>query len=174
MADLWEYDEAISVYNEKALAADEDGETVDVPEWIEQDITPADVAAIVQGGCDSGAYMPAVTYHRALATMAEHGDDVLQYIEDRDRMPESLPAGSWAGLACWFLSAAVELWANSVENELDDMLDAIEKAAAETGAETATEAPADPYIEHSKRCTFAKPCAVCKALRDSIGTEYAR
>lgn len=131
MANLWEYDEPISVYNEKALAADEDGETVDVPVWIEQDITPADVAAIIQGGCESGAYMPAVTYHQALSTMAEHGDDVLQYIEDRDGMPESLPAGSWAGLACWFVSAAVELWAAEVESELDDMLDAIEEAKEE-------------------------------------------
>ena len=39
-----------------------DGLDIDVPGWIDQDITPADVAAIVQGGCASGAYMPAVTY----------------------------------------------------------------------------------------------------------------
>ena len=51
-----------------------------VPNWIEQDITHADIAAIVQGGCASGAYMPAVTYATAAAVMAEHGDDVLQYL----------------------------------------------------------------------------------------------
>ena len=34
---------------------------IEVPGWIEQDISPQDVAAIVQGGCESGAYMPAVT-----------------------------------------------------------------------------------------------------------------
>jgi len=55
---------------------------IDVPRWIDQDISPNDVIAITQGGCASGAYMPAVTYHQAIATMSECGDDVLQYIQD--------------------------------------------------------------------------------------------
>jgi len=57
-------------------------EDIDVPEWIDQDISPSTVAAIVQGGCDSGAYMPAVTCSEALETMNEHGDDVLDYIQE--------------------------------------------------------------------------------------------
>jgi hypothetical protein len=139
MANLWEHDEAISVYNEEALAADEYATTVDVPQWIEQDITPADVAAIVQGGCDSGAYMPAVTYHQALATMAEHGDAVWNYLDneyDGEHFHPKLAElagniGSWHGLACYYVSKAVEAWAGSVESELEDMLDAIEEAGAE-------------------------------------------
>lgn len=130
MANLWEYDEPINVYNAQALAVDDDADTVDVPPWIDPNITPADVAAILQGGCDSGAYMPAVTYHQALETMTEHGDDVLQYIEDRadEVRVSTLLSKSWAGIACCFVSAAVELWAAGVESELYDMLDATEEA----------------------------------------------
>lgn len=54
---------------------------IEVPEWIEGDVSPCDVAAIIQGGCMSGAYMPAVTHYDAGQTMAKHGDDVLGYIE---------------------------------------------------------------------------------------------
>jgi hypothetical protein len=102
---LWEYDNSIA-------------DLVDVPAWIKQDITAADVAAILQGGCASGAYMPAVTCHQALQTMNEHGDDVMDYIEDTlGELPSAEP-GSWAGLACHYLSQAVELWAGSIEDEL--------------------------------------------------------
>jgi len=94
---------------------------VDVPAWLADDISPSDVAAIVQGGCASGAYMPAVTYHQALATMGEHGDDVLEYIENAlGEVPQPKKGESWAGLACFYLSTAVELWASSVESELED------------------------------------------------------
>lgn len=93
---------------------------IDVPAWIDQDINGADVAAIVQGGCASGAYMPAVTYHQALATMNEHGDDVLEYLEDtlgEIPQPSEDTPHTWSGMACFFVSAAVELWASSVEDE---------------------------------------------------------
>lgn len=92
---------------------------IDVPAWIEQDITPADIAAICQGGCDSGAYMPAVTYHTATETMAKHGDDVLQYIQDAiGGLPIVPPDSSWSGIAVFYLSYAVDLWAASVEDEV--------------------------------------------------------
>lgn len=95
----------------------------DVPAWIEPDITCSTIAAILQGGCASGAYMPAVTYHQAAETMAEHGDDVLQYLEDRDYlgMPNvfTLEGESWSGFACKVLSAAVEAWAMDVESALE-------------------------------------------------------
>ena len=47
----------------------------EVPEWIEQTqpITSLDVPAIAYGGCMSGAYMPAVTYHTALGVMYRWG-----------------------------------------------------------------------------------------------------
>lgn len=92
---------------------------INVPRWIAQDIDSTQVAAILQGGCASGAYMPAVTYHQALATMAEHGDDVLDYIE-ASGLGLTLPpeeSRSWAGFAVHYLSTAVELWAGDVAEE---------------------------------------------------------
>jgi hypothetical protein len=95
---------------------------VDLPEWIEQDITPYDVAAIVQGGCASGAYMPAVTYHRAAAVMADYGDDVLDYItQSMGHLPLAPADTSWSGLACFYLSCAVELWASGIHCELEEL-----------------------------------------------------
>jgi hypothetical protein len=106
MDTLWNYDKAIA-------------HLVDVPAFIEQDITASQVAAIIQGGCASGAYMPAVTYHTARETMNEHGDDVLQFIEDclGGGLYAPPKGSSWAGLAVHFLSTAVELWASGVSDE---------------------------------------------------------
>jgi len=87
-----------------------------IPNFIDQDLTPYDLAAIIQGGCESGAYMPAVTYHKAMETMSEHGDDVFTYIEERlGELPTPKEVTSWSGLACFYVSYAVELWA--IENE---------------------------------------------------------
>ena len=102
---------------------------ITIPSWIDQDISPSTVAAILQGGCGSGAYMPAVTYSNALETMHRHGDDVLQYLEDTSGEPPK-PSNDigWAGLACFYLSCAVETWASSVEDELADILTAQDDA----------------------------------------------
>ena len=101
---------------------------IEVPGWIEDDISPSQIAAILQGGCDSGAYMPAVTYYSANKTMADHGDDVLDYIQDScGEIPSPDMADmSWSGLAVYFLSLAVELWAGSVEEEIVEILEALE------------------------------------------------
>lgn len=106
MIELYEYEHPIASLG------------IEVPAWIEQDITGCDVADICQGGCASGAYMPAVTYRQALATMSEHGDDVLQFIEDSMGELPAAPEGvSWSGLAVYYLSGAVELWASSIADE---------------------------------------------------------
>lgn len=85
---------------------------IDVPRWIEQDITGSQIAAICQGGCASGAYMPAVTYATALETMTEHGDAIFDFIENAyGRLPTPDPVESWAGLAVHYVSTAVDLWA---------------------------------------------------------------
>ncbi len=116
---LWETDTPIRELSDE----------ITVPDWIEPDISPCDVAAINQGGCASGAYMPAVTYHQAQTTMAEHGDDVLQFIEDRlGELPDVPDNISWSGLACHYLSAGVELWAAGIEDELTDILAELETA----------------------------------------------
>ena len=81
------------------------------PQWTDS-VEVYDAAAIQQGGCASGAYMPAVTYYAALQTMAEHGNDVLQYIEDQiGELPQPRPGESWSGMAVFYLSYAVEMWA---------------------------------------------------------------
>ena len=103
---LWKEDTAVTDFD------------IDVPAWIDQYITAIDVAAICQGGCASGAYMPAVTYHTASATMAEHGDDVLDYIRESMGELPAIEGDSWKGIAVKFLSAAVELWASGIEDEL--------------------------------------------------------
>ena len=110
MADLW---------NSEVNVSDLD---IDVPNWIDQDIDCPTVAAIIQGGCASGAYMPAVTYHKALDTMSDYGDDVLQYIEGAMGELPDVSGQSWAQMACTYLSTAVELWASSVESEIESAL----------------------------------------------------
>lgn len=76
----------------------------------------AEISSINQGGCASGAYMPAVTYHTANETMSECGDEVLQFIEDTYGELPSIPAGeSWSGMAVLFLSCAVEGWCSQFD-----------------------------------------------------------
>ena len=54
--------------------------------------------------------MPAVEYHTAGITMAVHGDDVLQYLEDITGELLIPPNDvCWSGLAVFYLSRAVEL-----------------------------------------------------------------
>ena len=95
---------------------------IDVPAWIDADISPSTIASICQGGCASGAYMPAVTYHKAIDTMAEHGDDVLAYIEWAfEYIPQPERGEGWGQLACRYLSTAVELWAADMLARLEDV-----------------------------------------------------
>lgn len=94
---------------------------IDVPAWIDGDICASTIASIVQGGCASGAYMPAVAYYCALRTMSDHGDDVLQYIYDViGELPAPSLGESWSGMACFYLSYAIELWAGDVLGRLED------------------------------------------------------
>ena len=96
-----------------------------VPEWIDPDITGRTVAAIVQGGCASDAYMPAVTNHLALETMNEHGDAIMEYFEWVGADPHSNgwvhdPWMPWSEMAVHFVSFAVEIWAHSTYDALSD------------------------------------------------------
>lgn len=69
-----------------------------------------ELLAIRQGGCASGAFMPAVTYRTAMRIMGVYGDEIMEYVEDQ--LSEiTLPSGeSWSGLAVYMVSRAVELW----------------------------------------------------------------
>jgi hypothetical protein len=88
------------------------------PNWIAQDLTPYDIAAILQGGCGSGAYMPAVTYYDACKTMAEYGQEVLMYLEDIYGVGECVPPADsdWQQINVFYLSCAVELWCAANES----------------------------------------------------------
>ena len=100
-----------------------DTDKIDIPEWLEErnSWTVAEVESINHGGCASGAYMPAVTYHTARETMSLYGDSVLTYIEDAmGELPEIPKGESWSGIACFFLSYAVELWASGVVGAIED------------------------------------------------------
>jgi len=82
----------------------------DQPNWIAP-LDIYDIHAIQQGGCESGAYMPAVTYYDARQTMNEYGDDVLDYIESTGLDLPVIPRlTSWSSIAVIYLSCAVELW----------------------------------------------------------------
>jgi hypothetical protein len=100
---------------------------LEIPAWIEQDITVCDVRAICQGGCASGAYMPAVMYFEAKQTMAQHGEDIFDFIIDR--LGESALDNDFTGFGmkcCAWVCAAVELWAAealSLIEELEEEMD---------------------------------------------------
>ena len=104
---------------------------ISVPKWIDQSIGCTQVAAILQGGCESGAYMPAVTYHQASETMNEYGDDILDDIYGYLGEIPAIPDGSsWSGIAVFYLSVVVELWASSIEEDLAQAIEARDEAAA--------------------------------------------
>ena len=104
------------LWNDERELADLD---VDVPAWIDQDIRVNQVMAICQGGCASGAYMPAVTYHEAASTMKDHGDEILEYVESMYGVkPTFEDADSWSEMACRCVSMAVELWADCTYQEM--------------------------------------------------------
>ena len=107
------------IWNTQATVADT--LNIRIPAWIDQDIDLPTIASIMQGGCASGAYMPAVTYGDAQQTMAQHGDDVLQHIEDQlGELPDHNFEGfSWSGIAVFYLSSAVELWASDIMTQLE-------------------------------------------------------
>ena len=110
----------MDMWNTDTPIRDIEGLNVTIPAWIDQDITPYDVAAIIQGGCASGAYMPAVTYYAANKTMSEHGDGVLDYIQSiLGDLPTPRDDESWSGLAAHYLSCAIQLWASGIEDDLE-------------------------------------------------------
>lgn len=96
---------------------------IEVPVWIEQDIDAVTVESIVQGGCDSGAYMPAVRYYDALQTMSKHGDEVTEYVLDHYGELPDLSDKTWSEMAVTILSFAVELWAADVKHEVEERLE---------------------------------------------------
>ncbi len=110
-------------------------EVMSVPAWIEQDITFGQVESIIEGGCDSGAYMPAVTYYDARQTMAEHGDDVMDYLSDIGACLD-IQDKSWSQVCTYLLSSAVELWASEAADKIEE-IEAEEEEEEEEESEAA-------------------------------------
>lgn len=103
-----------------------DIEDFEYPAWVDSSALcdSDDIESICHGGCASGAYMPAVTYYTANQTMAAHGDDVLQFIEDSyGELPEVPNHSGWSAIAVFYLSVAVELWASNVQSQLEGLDD---------------------------------------------------
>ena len=95
-----------------------DAEALNDPSHEYHDDEMATVRSISEHGCESGAYMPAVTSGVAVQTMNEHGDEILDFIDgvgmDEQAVLRVLNVAGWESLACYFVSAAVELWAHGV------------------------------------------------------------
>ncbi len=89
----------------------------DPPSWLAID-TVGEVAAIQESleegsGLSSGVYMPAVTYRDALETMRDHGNSIFTYLEEQGILSDSTQVTSWAQMACFFVSSAVEAWVSA-------------------------------------------------------------
>ena len=106
------------------------------PEWLEQLGTIEcflTLASIAQGGCASGAYMPAVTYYTAKqALFSELGEDMANYainflaeVDSLDQVAIHLEDGIQY-MAAYLASVAVETWAYEIEqdvlNKIDELL----------------------------------------------------
>ncbi len=103
----------------------------DVPAWIDLSISPQQIAAIVQGGCASGAYMPACWYDDARDTMSRHGDEVLDFIRQvSDDLPAPPNDASWAQMASIYLATAVDSWARLNADDIEALLQASEGTTA--------------------------------------------
>lgn len=100
---------------------------IDVPSWIDQDYswTLSHLRDLSQHGCESGCYMPAVTYWQALATMSEAGTEVLEYTADmREDCGLQPPIDfDWSQIAVWYLSLAVEMWARNICDRMENDLE---------------------------------------------------
>lgn len=81
----------------------------------------SELQAIIQAGCASGAYMPAVTYHTALEIMSKYSDDIEGEIVDvyPDGLLFTPEIDSWSGLAVKLVSSAVEVWCYRFADVLD-------------------------------------------------------
>tara|TARA_Y100000310_G_scaffold30979_1_gene29396 strand:- start:5156 stop:5527 length:372 start_codon:yes stop_codon:yes gene_type:complete len=118
------------LWNCEQLVTDFD---IDVPQWVEQDIAVYDVASILQGGCASGAYMPAVTYVTAQRIMAEHGDDVVEYLDQacHGEYVLDVEKDTFCSFCVKVLSAAVDQWAVSVSDQLESAVEESQEDAAD-------------------------------------------
>ena len=95
-----------------------------VPDWLDEDFSPYDMAGVYHGGCASGSYMPAVTYWQAKETMAHYGEKIWEYLQDHYVLDNNILNldTSWGNLLCNIVSMAVELWVSENYDYVADWL----------------------------------------------------
>ena len=92
------------------------------PSFLEYELDVSDIQAILQGGCASGAYMPAVTYHTAEETMKQHSRAIEEQIEpiayDLDGIKWNVEEETFSAFCVKCVSLAVESWCWQFEDIL--------------------------------------------------------
>ena len=101
------------------------GHLQDQPAYLGEHMSISDIIAVNQGGCASGACMSAVTYHKALQTMNDHYDVIELELEasgiELDNAPVIDASNSWANLAAFYVSLAVELWCGQFQELFENV-----------------------------------------------------
>ena len=99
----------------------------DQPEFIKetQVIDWNDAQAILQGGCENGAYMPAVTYNTAQSIMNQYSDNIEAVFEEfgygAHKMTWYITEEPFASFCVKVVSRAVELWVSQFAEELENI-----------------------------------------------------
>ena len=81
-----------------------------------QPLSGTDIAAVIQGGCASGAWMPAVTYWQSAEILQKYEDEILELLAHAGVDMAMLISAeqdnreSYRDLGCKLVSAAVEIW----------------------------------------------------------------
>ena len=93
---------------------------VEIPEWLDQEISLEECLSINESGCGGAAYRPAIIDAEALETMAKHGDEIFEYlIETFGALPE-IVSDSWRQMATDYVSAAVEVWCSQFYEDSEE------------------------------------------------------
>ena len=79
------------------------------------------LAAVIQHGALSGVYAPCVNYNIAIKTMDEHGDSVIDFLDEfvpgyGDQI--SLDHTTWGQICVQFLSVAIDALCNQVATRI--------------------------------------------------------
>ena len=106
---------------------------IEIPEWIVQSRLPVYsleclyqwvMDLIVHGKTDDvwlrGLYAPAVDHGLAHESMAEHGDLILEFLEEESAADLVMPQGKqWTDLNALVVKTAVMLWADILAEQLE-------------------------------------------------------
>ena len=95
---------------------------IEPPGWISEPISTHGVAVIIEWGCASGTYPPAVSYTQALETMRRYGDEIFEFIRNNQWEVPRFEILSWKAGAVKIVSTAVEMWCDNVAGELAERI----------------------------------------------------